>query len=169
MVAFVASEYARSNRVWQGNLPISSFVRLPEALGHMEGSVSIRLEFTFDANGRVHVVGCVVAPAELMCYTCMKVRKCEVNASIDMRVVYTEDEAREIFAEFDAVVLDDGPTTIQDLIEDDVLLSIPTSVCTDAGKCSYRPQDSKLESRDTYRPFEHIGHVVKSFEKRQTN
>ena len=169
MVALVASEYARSNRIWQGKLRISSFARLPESLGRTDGFVEVKLEFTFDANGRVHVVGNAVAPAELMCYACMKARRCEVTAHIDLRVVRTEDEAKEIFADFDSIVLGDGPTTIQDLIEDDILLSIPPSVCMDTEKCGNRPQELPNEKGKSYRPFQRIGLVAKAVDKSQTS
>ena len=165
MVALVPSEFARSNRTWQGKLPLTSFVRLQEVLGQVDGEVHIQLEFSLDENGRIRIAGQVNAPAKLVCYTCMKVRRRDVTATIDLRVVSTDREAREIFADFDAVVLGDGPTTIQDLIEDDILLSIPSRVCVNEGSCEHRPTVTVAESEDAYRPFQRIGQVVKLFEK----
>ncbi len=169
MVALVASEYARSNRIWQGKLRLSSFARLPKALGRTDGFVKVRLEFTFDPNGRVHIIGNAVAPAELMCYTCMKTKRCDITALIDMRVVRTEDEARETFADFDSVVLGDGRTSVQELVEDDILLSIPPSVCVDTDTCENRPQAMPNEKGESHRPFQRIGLVAKAVDKSQTN
>lgn len=165
MVALVPRELARSNRIWQGKIPIGSFSRLHEVLGKQEGDVRVRLEFSYDGNGRVRIIGQVAAPAQLMCYTCMKTLDRDVTAEIDMCVVASEREAREIFADFDAVVLHDGPTTIEELVEDDILLSVPTSVCADGESCSNRPQSFVGRPEKKYRPFQQIGQVVKVAEE----
>ncbi|MXW54065.1 MAG: hypothetical protein F4X44_02520 [Gammaproteobacteria bacterium] len=165
MVALVPRELARSNRVWQGKIPIASFSRLHEVLGIRDGHVRVQLDFSYDENGRVRIVGQAVAPAELMCYSCMKTLERDVTAEIDVCIVSSEREAREIFADFDAVVLHDGPTTIEELVEDDILLSVPTRVCPDGESCTNRPQSMGDNAKSKYRPFEQIGQVVKTVEK----
>lgn len=125
----------------------------------------IQLDFSYDDNGRVRIIGQAVAPAELMCYTCMKTLEREVTAKIDVCIVSSEREAKEIFADFDAVVLHDGSTTIEDLVEDDILLSVPTRVCAEGESCANRPRSIGGKPESGYRPFEQIGQVVKTVEK----
>lgn len=165
MVALVPRDLARSNRVWQGKIPIASFSRLHEVLGKRDGHVRVQLDFSYDENGRVRVVGQAVAPAELMCYTCMQSQKRDVTAEIDVCIVSSEREAKEIFADFDAVVLHDGPTTIEELVEDDILLSVPSQVCAEGESCANRPRSFENKPADRYRPFQKIGQVVKTVEK----
>lgn len=165
MVALVPREFARSNRIWQGKIPLTSFSRLHDVLGRSDGFVSIELEFSYDENGRVHIEGQAIAPAKLMCFTCMKSMERDVAARIDVCIVESESEAKEVFADFDAVVLPDGPTTIEELVEDDILLSIPSTACEDGESCANRPQDFGEKQASTYRPFQQIGQVVKMGEK----
>lgn len=165
MVAVVPRELARSNRIWQGKISMASFSRLQDVLGKRDGDVRVRLEFSYDENGRIRIIGQVVAPAELMCYTCMKTLERDVSTEIDVCIVSSEREAKEIFADFDAVVLHDGRTTIEDLVEDDILLSVPTSVCTEGDSCVNRPQTIVGKQEKKYRPFQQIGQVVKIVEE----
>lgn len=125
----------------------------------------VDLDFSYDENGRVRVVGQAVAPAELVCYTCLQSQERDVTAKIDVCIVSSEREAKEIFADFDAVVLHDGTTTIEELVEDDILLSVPTRVCSEGESCANRPQSLGDMPADRYRPFQKIGQVVKEVEK----
>ena len=164
MVSLVPSEFARSGRIWQGKLPLSSFSRLSEVLDAADEEVSVRLEFSLDANGRVQVCGQVDASAELMCYTCMKSRPCMISAAVDMRIVQTEREAKEFFTDFDAVVLEEGPITVQELIEDDVLLSIPSSACAEGDDCIHRPRLLEGQATQSSLPFRDLGRALKSLD-----
>ncbi len=161
MVSLVPSEYARSNRVWQGTLPLSSFARLHEALGNLEADIEVRLEFSIDENARIRVIGEAIAPANLMCYTCMKMMRCHVPATINARIVKTDREAEQIFADYDAIVLGDGPTEVQELIEDDILMSIPNRVCKQGENCENRPKMMAEESMKTHQPLRDLKRVLK--------
>ena len=164
MATLVPREFARSNRKWQGKLPLKVFTRLCEAISNEEGDVDVLLNFSVDDNGRIRVFGQVSTTAELTCYTCMLQQVRKIVAPIDARIVDSDHEAREIFSDFDAMVLDDGRIAIQDLIEDDLILNIPTTICRDGNKCTNRPQATQVESKGTFKPFEKIGQVVKTID-----
>lgn len=161
MVSFLPIEWARTSRKWTGNIAITEFKRLYNALGQQATHVRIELEFGFDFNHRILLSGSVETHAQLTCYRCMKSKTCRIYSLIDTRLVSTEAEAQEIFGEFDAIVVPDGPMTIQDLVEDDLLLSIPTQICDEGVACSREmsPQTTKTGSTK-YHPFKNIKQIL---------
>ena len=131
------------------------------ALGQQDATVSLELEFGLDSSGRILVSGAAEVHAKLMCFLCMKLKTCTITSFIDTRLVHSEAEAQEIFAEFDAIVVPEGPITIQKLIEDDLLLSIPSRVCDDNSRCSNVEQSSTSSTEaPMQRPFKNIKHLL---------
>ena len=126
MIVFSPSDCARSNRNWQGSLSLTTFPRLYEAVGKLNETVSVQLEFSLDENNRIRAFGQIQTKARLRCSTCSLEQEVPFTVTLDVRLVRSEREARDIFGEFDAIVVDDDKITLQELVEDDVLMSIPS-------------------------------------------
>lgn len=162
MIVFSPSDCARSNRKWQGSLTLPTFPRLYEAVGKINETVSVQLEFVLDENDRVRVFGQIDTKAKLRCYACSLEKEVPFTVKLDVRLVRSEREAREIFDEFDAIVITDDKITVQELIEDDVLMNIPSRVCDDQQACPRRHTDTEAIPPTTHRPFANIGRLMKA-------
>ena len=75
-----------------------------------------------------------------------------VECAIDMRVVGTETEARALMPAFDAVVSADATMRAAELIEDDLLMSVPEIACDDRDRCPHAPQVGRPDD-GRQRPF----------------
>ena len=162
MIVFSPSDCARSNRKWQGSLSLTTFPRLYEAVGKLQETVNVRLEFSRDENDRIRTFGQIQTKAKLRCNACTLEKEVPFSVTLDVRLVRSEQEAREIFGKFDAIVVHDDKITLQELVEDDVLMSMPSQVCDDQDACPYRHADAKASSPTTHRPFANIGKLVKA-------
>ena len=162
MIVFCPSDCARANRTWQRSLSMPTFPRLYEAVGRLNESVAVQLEFSLDENDRVRVFGQIATKAKLQCDACSLEKVVPFTVNLDVRLVRSEREAREIFEEFDAIVVNDDKITLQELIEDDVLLSIPSRVCDDQQACPQRHADTEAIPQTTHRPFANIGQLIKA-------
>ncbi len=161
MVSFHPVEWARTSRKWSGDIPITTFERLCAALDQRDSCVRVELEFGFDFNHRICLSGMAETHAQLTCYRCMKSKTCRIYSLIDTRLVSTEAEAQEIFGDFDAIVVPDGPMTIQDLVEDDLLLSIPTQICDEGVECSRENATQTAKTASTkHCPFKNIKQIL---------
>ncbi len=140
---------------------MQSFQRLFQALGQVDSTLSVHLEFSLDDNRRVRVTGWVLSDAKLKCYICLKDQYHSIRTTIDVRIVRTEQEAKEIFDEFDSIVVEDDTITLNELIEDDVLLNIPTQVCAEGLRCENRTAEIHTPHLSVNRPFENIRDLVK--------
>ena len=162
MIVFCPSDCARANRKWQRSLSMPTFPRLFEAVGKLNEAVSVQLEFALDENDRVRVFGQIATKAKLRCHACSLEKEVPFTVNLDVRLVRSEREAREIFGEFDAIVVSDDKITLQELIEDDVLMSIPSRVCDDQLACPRRHTATEAIPPTTHRPFANIGRLMKA-------
>lgn len=161
MIVFSPSDCARSNRKWQGSLSLTAFPRLYEAVGKLNETVTVRLEFSLDENGRIRACGEIQTKTKLRCPNCTLEKEVPFSITLDVRLVRSEREACEIFDDFDAIVVLDDKITLQELVEDDVLLNIPSRVCDDQQACPRRHGKTEAIPPTTHRPFANIGQLMK--------
>lgn len=123
-----------------GWIPLAAFSRLATLLERDTGEVQIALQFTLDDELRPLVRGSAAAPACVACQRCLESVDLELVASIDMVLVKSEDEAREMLPRRDTVVFSEERVELVTLLEDDLILSLPHDACPDGGQdCPRRP------------------------------
>ncbi len=80
-----------------------------------------------------------------------------MDAHIDFRVVDREDDADALMPAVDVVVCDGTSVAVSDLIEDDLLLNVPSVACVDRSKCPHATALGEFldqpEGRSTTNPF----------------
>ncbi len=87
-------QMAKKNARWRGEMALSSFARLGDLLG-VSNSVAVDLHFSLTDGGICRVVGSARVNARFECQSCLELVPGEVVASIDFRVVSSEQQARE--------------------------------------------------------------------------
>ena len=112
------------NRTLEGVYPISKFTRLGEVLLSSEGFVSVKLEFTRSV-GIASLRGKVSAKLLVECQRCLQPVETEVNGSFKFALVHSEDEFDLLPEEFEPYLLEGEEQSIIDLVEDELLLSLP--------------------------------------------
>ena len=142
------------NRVIEGVYPLSKFARLNESLQSNDGFISVRIEFG-------HCVGfaCLRAKvsAKLLveCQRCLKPMETEVTGNIKFALVNSEDEFELLPDELEPYLLEGDEQSIIDIIEDEVLLSLPM-VTVHENDCSdfmSRQQEIIKAEKEASNPF----------------
>src|SRR4051812_27120763 len=118
-------ELARKGGLFCSEIPLSAFPRLA-ALVLGNGVVDVRLEFSQDDQGRTHVRGSAVAEVALECQRCLEPVVRRLDANIDLRVVASDTIAQQFADEFESFVSTDDEVPVIDLIEDDLILALPS-------------------------------------------
>ena len=130
------AELARRGGRWRGTLPVGAFPRLPDVVGEA-GEVGVELRLCIESE-RVRVQGECRIAAPIRCLRCLRTERVEVVAEVDFFVVATEAEAEALMPDFDVVVAaESAPAT--ELIEDDLLMSVPEVACADRDPCRHAP------------------------------
>lgn len=104
---------------------MAGFKRLRPYLASEHGGVEVALEFDIDEQGRPHVRGRIQAHLELVCQRCLEPMGVALDLEPHLGVVESEPEAEHLPEEYDPLVVGEDPLFLADLIEDELVLSLP--------------------------------------------
>ena len=159
-------DYARTNRRWQGAVPITSFSRLAGEFAESSDSVDVELAFSFDENQRIRMEGHASVRASVSCHRCAESVLVTVQADIDARVVTSERQAQELAQSIDVLIVTESSVPVTELVEDDLILSIPWKVCEAQETCENLSRSLLSESKivkaesDEHRPFANLQQLI---------
>jgi uncharacterized protein len=139
---------------FEGAWPVSEFSRLAEVIYSDQGEVTARLKFSTRA-GTSCLDGHVQAELELRCERCLEPVKQHIESGFRFGLITSEDEADSLPKEFEPLLAPDYELSLLELVEDEILLSLPIVARHDE-ECSEILQKHKDDDRvqtDTYRPF----------------
>ncbi len=131
-------ELARTRGLFVGEIPITAFPRLNEIV-LADGSVRINLAFARDDEGFSRVQGVAVFAPTLECQRCLEPIERALEVKIDLCIVNSPEQAAELAEELDTFELTEDDVSIVDLLEDDLLLALPSQVCEAYDACPNRP------------------------------
>ncbi len=132
-------QLAKRNAHWSGELALSAFARLGGLLV-AEGPVAVELEFEAIDRSSCRVVGSAAVDVVLECQACLEDVPRRVHATIDYRVVRSEAEAQEVATSADPFLMRGESVAVAELVEDDLLMSLPIRGCEAGSPCPNRPQ-----------------------------
>ncbi len=111
-------------------------------------SVEVDLAFTHDENNLIRMQGHASVIAGVACHRCAESVETTIHADIDARIVESDETARQLAQDSDVIVIEDNPVAVSELIEDDLILSIPWRVCENEKNCRNLKNDAAAETQD---------------------
>jgi uncharacterized protein len=150
------------------------FSRLCEATE----TISVKLQFNRDDQGRIVVDGHLRGDIELGCHRCEESVQRRIEVEFSAAVAFTEEQAASwtgADADIDIVVVTGQHLDVVELVEDELLLALPDRVCADDNcsnmpamhyadsDCSERQDDSAEESRRL--PFAGLKEAMRDLDK----
>jgi uncharacterized protein len=142
------------NACFEGAWPVSRFERLAEVICSNQGEVKARLRFGTRA-GTPCLDGAVQAELELRCERCLDPVIKHIESDFRFGLITSEDEADLLPKEFEPLLAQNYELSLLELVEDEVLLSLPIVARHDE-ECSEILQQHEANDsvqQDTYRPF----------------
>jgi uncharacterized protein len=142
------------NRVFDGVYPLSKFARLSETLLSNEGDVTVKLEFGYKV-GFACLQGRVSAKVLVECQRCLKPMETELAGGFKFALVNSEDEFDLLPEEFEPYLLEGEEQSVIDLIEDELLLSLPMVTVHD-NACSVfmtKQEEAMKAEKEATHPF----------------
>lgn len=108
-----------------GLLPLKNLDRLSDLLLSDEGAVEVRLFFSRE--GRIpKVEGHLKANLQLQCQTCLQAVEWPVDIQIRLGIVTTIEQANRLPEDYEPLMVEEERLLLKDIVEDEVLLAIPT-------------------------------------------
>lgn len=116
---------ADTRRLLQGHVVLAEMARLCEALVEQDGEVEVSLEFGIDEEGIRYMRGHLRADVVLECQRCLEPMRHAIDSSFALGMVRSNSEAEALPSHYEPLQLDGQPVFLRDLIEDELLLTLP--------------------------------------------
>ncbi len=110
----------------QGTIPLKQMKRLTSALLNDEGDVFIDVGFSVDINHVVLLTGQIKADTKLICQRCMEEMQLPIEIDFQLAFAKSEAEMERLPEGYEATLVEDTPIMLSDIIEDEILLALPT-------------------------------------------
>ncbi len=108
-----------------GHTTVAALPRLAEFQSSQDSVVRARLAFEQDEDGHHCIRGEVHTELELRCQRCLEPVRYEVNASVELALVWSEDQARALPEHLDPWLASDEKMVLAELLEEELLLALP--------------------------------------------
>ena len=155
----LAAEKARID----GLIPIAHFTRLTELIESETGEFAVSLKFRPSKKQRSLVVGSCTGSVTMICQHCLEPFEVPVDAKIRTLVVDAEEDLAALQPDEEGLVCEGEKVALVDLLEDDVIVSLPMVPRHPEGECeSPGHSNAGIEERsDTYKPFAGLKELTK--------
>ena len=148
---------AEQEKVLEGRIPLEDLPRLSSLLVEESGDAVVVLAFGKDDSGRSVVHSRIEADLKLECQRCLQSMNHVVNARSELALVRGPVEAEQLPEELDPLLVEENQVLqVLQLVEDELLLSIPISPRHPAGTCQEHagsPAEELPDDKEAKNPF----------------
>ena len=141
--------FAETGRLLEGILPLSAMKRLGDMLLDSDGDVDVRLEFGIDREGIHYITGRIQCQVMLACQRCLKAVAFEIDSEIALGIIDSHEAAELLPPHYEPLVIEDGPLFTRDLVEDELLLSLPLVPMHPENECAVGKEGLESEMHDS--------------------
>ena len=145
---------AETGRSFSGQLPLRHMHRLQPSLLSDDGEVRLELQFDIDEIGIKYLQGHIKAELKLECQRCLEAMKLSLDKDMLVAFVRSNHEAEQLPEEYDPFVVEQTPIALVDVIEDELILSLPQVPMHERQDCPAREilDSDKLAEEATDEP-----------------
>ncbi|PIE44360.1 MAG: hypothetical protein CSA50_00590 [Gammaproteobacteria bacterium] len=143
-------KFAEQNIELEGVIPFARFTRLAGLIRSNQSDATVWLLFGKDEQGRIFVTGSVQVDLILECQRCLGDLSYKLKAEIGLAIVFSDDNAKNLPREYDPYLVDGYDLNIAEMVEEEILLALPTFAYHEPGECSvdYKADDEDDRSSD---------------------
>jgi len=129
---------AELGRQMGGQIEIGQFKRLLPLLESTTGSVEVELGFDIDEGGIRFLRGKLTTTLALRCQRCLEVMDYPLQSEFRLALVHCDSEAERLPEQYEPLIVETSPIHVLDMIEDEILLSVPHIPMHDEVMCSIK-------------------------------
>jgi uncharacterized protein len=142
--------------------PFASFKRLGEMVEGAQGDVEIQLHFFIDEQRLRRIDGAVKAVLEVVCQRCLQPMPIEIESQFKVAAVWSDGEGDHLPRHIDPYVVGEEPQDLRELIEDELIISVPYVSYHEGGPCAEQAAAESARRDDETRsdnPFSVLGQL----------
>lgn len=158
--------FAEQRAKLQGVVRIEDLSRLCASLSKPEGAIEVEIDFGVDEQGIVFLQGHLDARVVLQCQRCMEYFNYEIIDTFVYGVASKAEEAASFPEKYESIVANDSLIDIRDVIEDELILSMPAVPMHQPHECKVTmPYKDAGWDREERNPF----HILKNSSKHKSS
>lgn len=129
--------YSKANQgtAFVGKISLKELSRLEQLLSCTEGEVQIMLTLQQEEGGRLYLSGQVITQLQLPCERCGNPVYYDINLKLRLSPVLTDSQAAQVPKEYDPLVTGSEPVSVLELVEEELLLSLPMVAKHEQDEC----------------------------------
>ena len=156
---------ARKGRSIAGRIPSKLLTRVVDLIGS-EGEFDAQLDFGIDNHGLRFVRGSAHGRVTLQCQRCLETYQDTLDVDFTLALVKSEQQIAALPEEYEPLLVEDDVLLLKDIIEDEIILALPTAPVHSAQECSAaQTEESQVNSpqldEQTQRPFAGLAELMK--------
>ena len=121
-----------------GYITLDRLPRFIECLASDQGSVEVELSFDLNESRKQVITGQIEAQVKVICQRCLEPLGIALSDDINLALIKREEDAAKLEGDLDPWVCEDHKLDIADLVEEQLILSLPL--------VSYHPDKACIES-----------------------
>ena len=133
-------ELGAREAVLKARIPLESFERLTALLLSGDGELAVVAQFALDEHRRCRISGEVAGTVRLNCQGCAEDMDYELRHEIVTTLVRSDDEAKALMPATDVLVVEEDEISLVEILEDELILTLPEVVCGRFDTCPNRPR-----------------------------
>ena len=151
------SKLARRRASLEREVAAEGLVRFA-ALCRQSSAIRIHLRFRLDAKGRTQMDGRLAAEVNVQCHRCLVPASARLRSDFSVVIVRDGDEADHLGRRFAVLQVAGEEASLGELIEDELILSLPQRPCTDAACPQAPPRTFPADAPQlAHKPFQALG------------
>ncbi len=144
---------AKSRERIEGSLQLDSFERLKDVLLENSDKLDYHLSFYVDESGTCVIQTEISGRLVLKCQRCLGPLAIEIKKNSNLGLVKDKDEADALDNKYEPLQLDENTISVLDMIEDELILSIPLAPLHEQKKCSSTEILERINADARPQPF----------------
>ena len=161
--------YAKLGKSIKAAYQTGQFMRLKSLLQDHTDDVFFELKFDYDDEYKIYnVTGSIRTILRLSCQRCLEGMNVEINNAVSLGIVASDKEVYDLPAKYEPLYYSTEPISLLELIEDELILSVPLSPFHENKECSASKDIKGEHIENKYRPFEKLGKLMQQNSKNST-
>lgn len=129
-------QYAQEGASFACVVPLLDLPRVQALLGEQAATIQVTMQFSQDAMQRCVMQGTLAGVVNMTCQRCLQPMQQVLQTEFTLYPVADEAQALQLADVADAVVMQANTLVLRDVIEDELILSMPMIATHAANECS---------------------------------
>ncbi|UTF60548.1 YceD family protein [Gilvimarinus sp. DA14] len=152
-------KYAQQGVELTGVLALEALPRLQGAVAGDSASFQVLLSFRIDEDGKKVLEGAIDGEVSMICQRCLDLVQVPLSCNLRLGIVWSEDQARALPRDLDPWVVGEGAADFYDIVEEELLLSLPAVAyhdyaCVPSEHFRSEAPEAEVSSKPKQNPFQ---------------